>query len=329
MDKSEHDLREREIDQNRRLANRSTVVSGLSVLVATAAIVWSVLSTSANGRESTRQATYHDLISGLGSTSAAVQTGSMRTLVEYVRDEGNYAGDSAKQQRGAEDAMAILRSFIEDESIPVGRGGLADYQSPQPLVVPEALRSIKAIAENRAFRPIAVDVSRGNFHGVSFANFSPLGGFLAVGADFRRANLSHLDLEKHGADLRYAFFTCANLSDAKLGATSMMGTDLTGADLSGADLSNVTGLTTQQLHGATASKDTKLPKGVRISGNQWGSTSSSCSTLVNHMTAMRAGQGFGGWHCPTTRLAAKAYRDGINPAEHVHDLIAVCRARLG
>src|SRR6478672_6595096 len=140
MDDIEISLREREIAQNRRSANRSTLVSGLSVLVAVVAIVWSVWSTSASGRESARQATYHDLVAGLCSQYAAVQTGSMRTLVEYDSDEENYAGDSDKQQTGAEDAVAILRAFIQDQSRPVGRGGLSDYQSPQPLIVPEALR---------------------------------------------------------------------------------------------------------------------------------------------------------------------------------------------
>lgn len=69
MDEGERNLPEREIAQNRRSANRSTLVSGLSVLVAAGAIVWSVGSTAARPTPCLT-GTLRQLTAGLSHVSA-------------------------------------------------------------------------------------------------------------------------------------------------------------------------------------------------------------------------------------------------------------------
>lgn len=329
-------LRHEELAQQQRLSLSATVVSAVSILVAAAGVIASILVASHNSREQQRQQArserissqqfeYNEIVTGLASRAAAVQTNSMRGLTEYVDDESNF--ESRRAQRvGVQDAIATLITFIEDESDVDGSSTLSNYQAPQPVVVSRAIQSLKALVNDRSLGRNAADVSRGNFHGVALSGLAPQGRFLAVGADFRRADLEDLTV-RPGASFRFSFLTCARLNDARFKTADLTGADLTGADLTGADLSHVTGLTSQQIHGSILS-GTKLPDGVsRDVATAWGVSSTRCVRIANHMTGMRAGQGFGSWHCPHTAAQARRYKDGISPEMEVADLMKVCRIR--
>ena len=142
-------------------------------------------------RISSQQFEYNEIVTGLASRAAAVQTNSMRGLTEYVNDSSNFPSTQA-QRVGAQDAIATLISFIEDESDVNGSSTLNNYQAPQPVVVSRAIQSLKKLVNDASLGRNAADVSRGDFHGVALEGLAPRGTFIAVGADFRRANLKDL-----------------------------------------------------------------------------------------------------------------------------------------
>ena len=250
----------------------------------------------------------------------------MRGLTEYVNDSSNFPSTQA-QRVGVQVEIATLISFIEDESDVNGSSTLSNYQARRSLfVVSRAMKSLKKLVNDASLGRNAADVSRGNFHGVALEGLAPRGTLIAVGADFRHANLKDLTVRPR-ASFRYSFLTCAQLNGARLRTADLTGADLTGADLTGADLSHVTGLTSQRIHGAIVS-GTQLPDGVsRDVASRWGVSSTRCVRIANHMTGMRAGQGFGSWHCPHTKAQARRYKDGISPRMHVADLMKVCTIR--
>ena len=217
--------------------------------------------TSAQQFERTmRQNQYADIVSGMASSSVGVQVNSIRALVQHVREPANYGDDADLQEQAAINAAQTLTAFIEDESSVPGQEGLSDYRDPQPVVVARALDQLVELtglketaeeADQIRFPGISVDLSRGNFHGVSARDFAPEGSFGAVGADFRNASVTGWDLSGAAyVNLSSAFFTCADLQQSNLGTAVVAAADFTGANLRGADLSGVQGLTSEQLVGA-------------------------------------------------------------------------------
>ena len=241
--------------------------------------------TSAQQFERTmRQNQYADIVSGMASSSVGVQVNSIRALVQHVRDPANYGSDTDLQEQAAVNAAQTLTAFIEDESSVPGQKGLSDYRDPQPVVVSRALDQLvelTGLKESAAegdqvrFPGISVDLSRGDFHGVSARDFAPEGSFWAVGADFRNASVTGWDLSGTvQANLSSAFFTCADLQQSNLGSSVVAAADFTGANLRGADLSGVQGLTSAQLVGALTGPETRLPTGVEAPPveDAWGVT---------------------------------------------------------
>jgi hypothetical protein len=269
--------------------------------------------TSAQQFERTmRQNQYADIVSGMASSSVGVQVNSIRALVQHVREPANYGDDADLQEQAAINAAQTLTAFIEDESSVPGQEGLSDYRDPQPVVVARALDQLVELtglketaddADQIRFPGISVDLSRGNFHGVSARDFAPEGSFGAVGADFRNASVTGWDLsEAASVNLSSAFFTCADLQQSNLGTAVVSAADFTGANLRGADLSGVQGLTSEQLVGTLTGPETRLPTGVQAPPQEeaWGvtqdgdsfSTSPACRFLVDRMTNLLAGSGY-------------------------------------
>jgi hypothetical protein len=261
-----------------------------------------------------RQSQYSDIVSGMASSSVGVQVNSIRSLVQHVRDPANYDDDdpdSDLQEQAAVNAAQTLTSFIEDESTVPDHEGLTDYRDPQPVVVARALDQLVELtgskesdpgAEEVEFPHVAVDISRGNFHGVYAPDFAPQSNFRAVGADFRNATVTGWDLsDAQSPDLSSAFLTCADLQASDLGTAEVAAADFTGANLRGADLSEVQDLTSDQLTGALVGPETRLPAGVEAPLQPgWGvendgdhfSASPACRFLVDRMTNLVAGSGY-------------------------------------
>lgn len=268
--------------------------------------------TSAEQFERTmRQNQYAEIVAGMASSSVGVQVNSIRALVQHVREPMNYGDDADLQKQAAINAAQTLTAFIEDESSVAGHEGLTDYRDPQPVVVARALDQLVELTglketgdetDEVRFPDISVDLSRGNFHGVSARDFAPEGSFAAVGADFRNALVTGWDLSgAESVNLASSFFTCADLQQSNLGTAVVAAADFTGANLRGADLSRVEGLTTEQLRGALIGPHTRLPTGVETPQQSgWGVTeeddsyraSSACRFLVDRMTNLLAGSGY-------------------------------------
>lgn len=349
MESDERDFKERDFEwrgrefkqRDRHNAEHKTLVrwtaflSTLTIVISLAALSATIIYQERQSRTSTeqfqeslRRDEYGQIVAGLSSSSAAVQDSSMRRLVAYVQRRDNYSNDAA-QQEGVENAIQTLAAFIADESVSREQTGLSLYQNPQPIIVPRAMQRLKQLASSE-LGTVVVDVSRADLHGAYLPEFRPSAHILATGADFRRANLSSLNLEadRSPSSLNSAFFTCANLSNARLGAANLAGTDLTGADLSGADLSRVTGLEYSQMHGVTISESTRLPSSVSIRPRRGWIDSDRCYTLVNSMTGMRGAQGyFSSLPCPPKLKEARKME--IEPPWEggLTDLISACRLR--
>jgi uncharacterized protein YjbI with pentapeptide repeats len=195
-----------------------------------------------------RQSQYSDIVDGLASSSVGVQVNSIRRLVQYVADKRNFEDDDA-QEAAAQNAAQTLAAFITDESQLPGDEGLSNYRDPQPVVVARAFTQLDDLVDTGL--SVALDLSKGNFHGVYQPGLRPTSSFLIRGADFRGATLAHLDLTNVASpQLQSAFFTCTDLQSAKLGSADVSAADFTGANLGAADLSHVRGLTSAQLSGA-------------------------------------------------------------------------------
>jgi uncharacterized protein YjbI with pentapeptide repeats len=293
---------------------------------------------------SSRADRYGQIVGGLDSSAAAVQTSSMRQLTDFVRDRRNFS-DQTEQGQGVLNAVQTLLAFIEDKSTVEGQTGLTDYQSPIPIILSRAMSRLAVLLEDVSlvsYRSRLLitdtelggwrgDVSRANLHGISLPGFQPLGRLTATAADFRRADLARLDLSKQVAQLNSAFFTCASLVDARLGPANLAGADLSGADLSGADLSHVTGLDADQLRGATTSSTTLLPGNLpdRVRRG-WGVHSPRCFHLVNAMTGMRGGQGYSEvLPCPKNPDVARRTRFDPRFSGDFDDLVRACSLRGG
>lgn len=347
VDLEERILREREIASQQKSTRSSTRIAIASFLVSAAAVAASVFFSSRTLNESasefrynvtqstkqfqqsSREAHYSVIVSGLSSSAAAVQNNSMWLLREFVEDSSNYANDKVAQQAGARDAIQTLSAFIEDNSVVRGKTGLSYYESPQPIILSRAMNHLKAIDSNTTLGSHDADVSLGNFHGLSLPGFVPNGSFLAEATDFRRANLHGLDLRAQPADFSDAFLTCANLEDSRFGKAELFGADLTGANLAGADLSQVKDLTSEQLHGVTISTKTRLPSTVTVDGRQpWGAGSLKCAHLVDRMTGMHGGQGYTSSHpCPSDTAAAESLHTDPPFDGRVQDLVTACTMR--
>jgi hypothetical protein len=336
--------REREFGQREdlqakqsRLARRTSLITAGSVLVSAAALVTTVVMQERQSRRTAEQTRlnlqrdeYTQIVAGLSSTSVAVQDSSMRRLVAYVQNPANYPSSEARSE-GVANAIHTLTAFIIDESIRSRRrAGLNHYQNPQPVIVPRAMQRLKDLTSDPA-GAVVVDIGGADLHGATIRDWRPNAHVVASGADFRRASLSGLDLtaEQVPSSLNSAFFTCANLADAKLGTANLAGADLTGADLTGANLSEVTGLDPEQLSGATITSTTWLPSDLSVLRSPgWGTTSDRCRTIVNDMTGMRGAQGYTDrLPCPTTPEEVGDL--DIEPAwrGEPEDLANVCRLR--
>lgn len=289
-----------------------------TVLLSALGIMWSIWDSNVQQKASAdqfeqtmRHNAYSDIVSGMASSSVGVQVSSIRSLVQHVRDPANFDGDSALQERAASNAAQTLTAFIEDESTVHNQEGLTDYRDPQPVVVSRALDQLVELTGLRGggedsaevrFPGTAVDVSRGNFHGVYAPDFAPEGSFLANAADFRAATVTGWDLTGvESPRLSSAFFTCADLQQSDLGEADVTATDFTGANLRGADLSEVSGLTSEQLSGALVGPETDLPPEVQAPPQPgWGivqndevfGPSPACRYLLDRMTNLLAGSGY-------------------------------------
>lgn len=254
-----------------------------------------------------RQNQYADIVNGMASSSVGVQVNSIRRLRQYVADPDNFPDDRSGPKEAAEDAAQTFAAFIEDESTIPNHEGLSDYRDPYPVVVSRAMDQLIELttppgdAGTRYFPEVAIDVSRGNFHGIPAAGFAPQGPFLAVGADFRAATVTGWNLTAvESPTLTSAFFTCANLQKSDLGTADVAATDFTGANLRGANLSGVRNLTQEQLRGALVGDKTKLPQDIEPRSRGWGidthgetfRPSPRCRHLMDRMTNLLAGAGY-------------------------------------
>jgi hypothetical protein len=293
-----------------------------SVLVAAVALIV----TSANSQEqlradgeqferTLREGQYADIVDGLGSSSVGVQVGSIRRLVRYVDDPGNFEDEQARDL-AVSDAAQILSVFIQDESA-VAQEGLTDYRDPQPIVASRAVGALVDLAEDPDSSRFPLDLNRGNFHGNYLPDVELEGQITAVGADFRRATVTGWDLtHTTSVNLTAAFFTCADLRVSALGSADVASADFTGADLRGADLSQVTNLTSEQLSGALVGPRTRLPTGVKGPRRAWGVQADEdggptvkCLDMVDAMTGLVAGAGYSArFPCPDDPDASEVVR---------------------
>jgi len=329
-------LRRTEMAHARRFALISAVIAVLTVLFSAIAVIGSIRSASSQARsndaqfrKNVRNTTYNNIVTGLGSSSGAVQVNSMRLLSQYVRDPSNYDTPD-RQQDGVINAIQTLAAFIEDKSSD-GSHGLTDYESPQPIVLSRAMTQLKQLVSDPRLGSHPTDISRANLHGISLPYLSPQGPFLAVATDFRRATLNHLNLtdSPSSPDLRASFFTCSVLTKARFGDANVSLADFSGADLSGADMAHVQNLDSRQIRGVTVTPKTRLPKGVTVTGPAWGASSRKCADMADQMTGMISGQGY------TSRIPCPAdthqWGDGLARRKfkgRLEDLVAVCTARI-
>jgi uncharacterized protein YjbI with pentapeptide repeats len=277
----------------------------VTILLSAVGIVATIFLTSAQLDASSqqfdrtwRQSQYSDIVDGLASSSVGVQVNSIRRLVQYVADKRNFENDD-EQEAAAQNAAQTLAAFMTDESQLAGDDGLSNYRDPQPVVVSRAFTQLDDLVDTGL--SVALDLSKGNFHGVYEPGLRPNSSFLIRGADFRGATLAQLDLTKvPSPQLQSAFFTCTDLQGAKLGSADVSGADFTGANLGAADLSHVRGLTSAQLSGARVGPVTRLPKGVHAPPQpSWGveddanfGPTDACKKLLEAMTHLLAGTGY-------------------------------------
>jgi uncharacterized protein YjbI with pentapeptide repeats len=279
----------------------AAIVASAVTIVVTIVLTAIQLNASSNQFDRTvRQSQYSDIVAGLASSSVGVQVNSIRRLVQYVSDESNFQS-KREQGEAAQNAAQTLAAFITDESQPSGENGLSNYRDPQPVVVSRAFTQLDDLVDTGL--SVALDLSKGNFHGVYQPALRPTSSFLAVGADFREATLAQLDLTKvRSPQLQDAFFTCTDLQSAKLGNADVSAADFTGANLGNADLSHVHGLTSAQLSGARVGPATRLPTAVHAPAQpSWGveddadfGPTDACKKLVEGMTHLIAGTGYSG-----------------------------------
>lgn len=331
----EYDQRERFHNDQRTIVRRTTFLTIGSLLISAAALSVTFMSQTRQSRDaaqqfqdSARRDQFGQIISGLSSSSVAVQDSSMRRLIAFVGNRNNY-DSKAEQGRAVANAIHTLTAFIVDESVSDSRPGLAHYQDPQPIIVPRAMTHLRLLASRR-LGAVVVDVGGADLHGASLPDFRPVLNIRLTGADLRRANLSDLDLTAgdEPSMVNSAFLTCANLTGARLGEAYVGGTDLTGADLTDADLSQVTGLDRRKLHGTRITEGTRLPEGIDLPSRDGWIGTERCYTLVNKMTGMRGAQGYADFlPCPITLAAARAM--DIEPAwqGELTDLVDACRLR--
>jgi hypothetical protein len=327
-------LRHEELARQQRSSRMNIAIAMLTVIFSAAAVTSGIFFTTRQARSNdaqfkrnVRDTVYNNIVTGLGSSAAAVQVNSMRLLVQYVTDRSNY-DDGKRQQEGIVNAIQTLDAFIEDKSLETSNG-LTNYESPQPIVLSRAMTQLKILDGDASLGSHSADVSRANLHGISLPYFAPQGAFLAVATDFRLATLHHLDLRKRQASLQGSFFTCSVLNSAHFGNANVDGADFSGADLRAADLAGVTGLTSEQLHGATTDAGTKLPAGAMVSGTSWVPGSRKCADVVDEMTGMLAGQGyFSRVPCP---VPPEVWADSPTRRRFKGDMAilgAVCAARI-
>lgn len=152
MDAEERELRLQEFEAQRRTNRFNTRMGFLSLLVSLTAVVGTIVfstlqlhASSHQFRDGARDTHYNEIVTGLGSSAAAVQTNSMRLLTDFVEQRSNYPSVTAQRQ-GALDAMQTLAAFIEDQSTARGFSGLSNYTSPQPIVLSRAMDQLKRLS---------------------------------------------------------------------------------------------------------------------------------------------------------------------------------------
>ncbi|WP_208104400.1 pentapeptide repeat-containing protein [Geodermatophilus obscurus] len=296
MDPDERAFRREELSLTRK-HNRATVVTALIIAVVSNAVVVGValmtLRTTATQFElSSRASEYNDIIQGLSSSVGAVEINSIRRLGTFIEDRDNFA-DTERQHAEATNAVQTLAAYVKEKGS-FTDGGLADYGSSHPPVVPPAISRLSILASNPSLGDNSVDLARVDMHGLrNLQEFRPSGADAYLpSVDLRGAFLWKMDLT--GVDhstLRRSFLTCADLRESKLGRTLLEFADLSGANLSDADLSQVRELTSEQLTGVTTNEGTRLPEGVEVpAGSSW--SGDECRQRINDMTGFTPGTGY-------------------------------------
>ena len=153
------------------------------------------------------------------------------------------------------------------------------------------------------FPNLAVDLSRGNFHGVSAPDYAPEGSFLAVASDLAGGECHRMGSLRRGRSSPWkCLLHLRKPATSDLGNADVDAADFTGANLRGADLSEVRNLTATQLAGALIGPSTLLPPDVDPPPQPgWGVrrhravgfiASNACRHLMDMMTNLAPGSGY-------------------------------------
>jgi len=290
-----------------RHAKNTIIVAIVSVVVASLISAAAILASSYWSRnqlktgqrqfvQTARSSEYNDIIVGLSSNSVAVQTNSIRRLVNFVKQSSNFDGDKHAQDVAFTDAIQTLQAFIKGES-PSPVDGLQAITKPEPDVALRAMTQLRQLVEDPTFGRHSIDLAHTDLKGLTLEQFKPQASFYAPGTDFRTASLSGMQLT-HTTTFTDSFFTCADLSASNLGRAVVGGADFTGANLQGANLEDVVGLSSPQVAHAEVDRDTKFPA-TDVSGkpfqrptNPWLAAKGKCTAIVRSMTGMMPGEGY-------------------------------------
>lgn len=207
----------------------------------------------------------------LGSDKLYVRIGGILALEQIVQDAPEQATDAARVlNHFLRESAPRARTDTTNGSEPGGdASGPADHLPDEPAADIQVALTALTRPESRTH--------------VDAREVLELGGLHLVGADLRRADLSHANLDGadltgarlNGADLTSAFLDGADLTRAKLpvanltmalasGATFtdafLLRTDFTGTELTGANLEGAVDLEESQIDAALIDPRTTLPR---------------------------------------------------------------------
>jgi hypothetical protein len=284
--------------------------------------VWQVREAKNQFLTSSASGAYTDILNGLSSTSPAVQVDAVARLVRFVTVDSSRTS-SVDQSYQAKSLQQTLVTFIRAESS-VPATGLVDYDQHPPqwdvaAIAAKQLEQLLAYLHGRSavdsiFRGSAqsyaissIELDHVDLHGFNQAGLTVDVSTDLDGADLREAQLSGIRVTAP-LNLEQADLTCADLNGssdrpASLGSADLAYADLTGANLSSLDLRSVQNLTPQEVQHTVFDQRTKWPRYYwqgrqRLSfvpprpDDAMQNNRLECTYLIQHMTGMRAGQGY-------------------------------------
>lgn len=224
----------------------------LATLITVSVALLSSWQTQTQYRDSQASERFQNAVEMLAGADLTTRVGGIALLGQVIEESPTRR----------ENAVRLLATYLRVHSPVTEKGRKLPITVAPPA---EEVRAVMVALEERG-DVRGIDLGRVSLRNLMSSNADLTGLIFSrsdlSGSILQGANLTGVTFQ--GTTLKSVNFRKANLTRADFQGADLTGAQLQESNLSGADLSGATGLTSEQLAGASSDEKTRLPSGVSI-----------------------------------------------------------------